>query len=69
MDNELIKMVAQKTGIPEDKAETAAETVVNELKKRLPQPIASQLDSVISGTGGGLGNAAKDLGGMFGGKQ
>ncbi len=69
MDNELIKMVAQMTGIPEDKGETAAQTVVNEVKKRLPQPIASQLDSVISGKGGGLGNAAKDIGGMFGGKE
>jgi hypothetical protein len=73
--DELIRQVAERTGIGEDKARTAVETVVGFLKQRLPAPIAGQLDGVLGGggAGGGLADQAGDvlggLGGMFGNKE
>ena len=72
---ELIKQVAQRTGISEAQAQTAVITVLGFLKGRLPEPIAGQLDSFLGGGGGadpgGLGGAAGSvlggLGGMLGG--
>ena len=69
--NELINQVVQRTGIPEDKAKMAVETVLGFLKTKLPAPIAGQIDSVVGGGGGessagGLGDVAGTLGGMFG---
>jgi hypothetical protein len=81
--DELIKSVVQRTGIGEDKARMAVDTVIGFLKGRLPAPIASQLDGVLGAGGGAAGgagaggaaNVAGDLmdkakgglGGMFGG--
>ena len=75
--DELIRQVAERTGIGEDKARTAVETVVGFLKERLPAPIAGHLDGVLgggaAGGGGGLAGQAGDvlggLGGMFGKKD
>lgn len=64
--DELVRMVAERTGISEDQARTAVTTVVGFIKDRLPEPIASQVDGVISGQGGGLGDVGGMLGGMFG---
>lgn len=58
MQEELVRMVAQKTGLPEDKARSAAETVIGYLKERLPSSIAGQLDN--PGTGN-MGEAAKSV--------
>jgi hypothetical protein len=66
---ELVNQIAQRTGISADKARTAVDTVVGYLKERLPDPVASQLDNVVSGKAtGGLSDAAQSLGGMFGKK-
>jgi hypothetical protein len=74
--DELINLVVQKTGISQDDARKAVEVIVNALKSKLPAPLASHLDSFISGgTGGGvsaLENEAGEmlkgkLGGLFGG--
>jgi hypothetical protein len=74
--DELIRQVAERTGLGEDKARTAVETVVGFLKQRLPAPIAGQLDGVISGGAGMAGGVADqagdvlgNLGGMFGKKE
>lgn len=68
--DELIKLVAQKTGISPDQARMAVETVLGFLKQRLPAPLASQLEAAL---GGGAmpnaGDALKGLGDMFGGKK
>jgi hypothetical protein len=71
--DELIKTVAQRTGLGEDKARVAVDTVINFLKGRLPGPVASQLDGALGG-GAGAGGAGDvmnqvkgGLGGMFGG--
>jgi hypothetical protein len=66
---QLINQVAQRTGIPEDKARAAVDTVVGYLKEHLPAPVASQLDSAVSGQGAqaegsGMMDKAK---GMLGG--
>lgn len=62
--DELVKMVAQKVGIPEDKARSAVDIVINQLKTKLPDPLAGQIDNALSGSGrsGGAG-----LGGGLGG--
>jgi hypothetical protein len=62
--DELTKLVMQKTGLGEDQAKAAAETVISFLKSKLPGPIAAQLDGVLGG--GAAGDAAKNLGGMLG---
>jgi uncharacterized protein (DUF2267 family) len=78
--DELIQQVSQRTGISEEKAREAVQTVLGFLKDRLPAPLAGQLDSVLDGAGGTIANAggaiadqAGDvlggLGGMLGGKK
>ena len=71
--DDLVNQVCQKTGISQDQAQQAVQTVMGFLKDRLPAPIASQLDNVLSGQGGAggaggiAGQAGQALGGMFGG--
>lgn len=69
--DELIKRITEQTGISEDQARSAVNTVAAFLKQKLPSPIAGQIDNVLSGAGGGmtdkLGDAAAKVGGMFGG--
>jgi|SwirhisoilCB1_FD_contig_31_13544298_length_452_multi_2_in_0_out_0_1 uncharacterized protein (DUF2267 family) len=65
--DELVSLVSQKTGLSEDKARSAVQVVIEHLKGRLPAPLASQLDSYLSGGGGtttasGLTDA---VGGLF----
>ena len=64
--NELVQMVAQRTGIGEDKARQAVQVVLEHLKGRLPGPLASQLDNYLQGQqgseGGGLGNLLGKVG-------
>lgn len=67
---ELIKRITEKTGISEDQARSAVNTVAGFLREKLPAPIAGQVDNVLSGGGGmtdTLGDAAKKVGSMFGG--
>jgi nucleoid DNA-binding protein len=62
--DELVKMVAKKTGLSEEMAETAVNLVLDYVKEKLPAPVAAQVDAVLSG-----GDAADMLGGLFGGKK
>jgi hypothetical protein len=75
--DELINLVVQKTGISQDDARKAVEVIVNELKSRLPAPIASHVDAFIAGgMSGGANTLASEagemlkgkLGGLFGGQ-
>jgi hypothetical protein len=68
--DELIKLVAEKTGLSREHAKLAVDTVLAFVKTRLPAPLAAQIDAVVGGGGvsGGLGQAgdiAKSLGGFF----
>ncbi|RPI65233.1 MAG: hypothetical protein EHM47_18940 [Ignavibacteriales bacterium] len=49
MMDDLIKKIVDKTGIPADKARSAAETVIGYIKSKLPDPISGQIDNVVSG--------------------
>ncbi|RPI58732.1 MAG: hypothetical protein EHM56_01015 [Chloroflexi bacterium] len=66
--DELINMVASKAGISQEQAQKAVTVVVGFLKDKLPAPIAGQIDSVLKGGKGGLGDVAGGLGGMLGKK-
>lgn len=65
---ELIKLVAKKTGLPEATAKVAVETVLNFLKQKLPESIGSQIDTLLSG-GELPTDLLQGLGGLFGGKK
>ena len=65
--DELVKLVVKKTGISETQAKQAIETIIGFLKKKLPAPIASQLDGVLKGDGGS--GIAGGLGKILGGKK
>ncbi len=62
--DELISMVVKKTGISQDQAKMAVQTVVQFIKEKLPAPIAGQIDGILSG--GSLKDAAGKLGGLLG---
>lgn len=73
---ELIRQVAERTGMDEANARTAVDTVVGFLKDRLPSPLAGQIDGVLGGASGVVGGLADQagsvlggLGGMLGGKK
>ena len=57
----LIKMVAERAGIDEGAAKTAIDVVIEQLKDRLPGPMADQVEGLLSGDGG---NPADALGGL-----
>ncbi len=70
---ELVKQIVSKTGISEDQARSAANTVIGFLKGKLPESIGGHLDSALGSAAGALGgvdpgSAASALGGPFGRK-
>jgi hypothetical protein len=67
--DEIINMVAQRAGINADQARTAVQTVIEQLKTRLPEPLASQIESALGGGAGGAGgqNLMGEVEGLFGG--
>ena len=69
--DELVNLVASKTGLPEDKARVAVKTVVDYLKERLPAPLASQVDNILNNGAAakGLDDLSKGLGSLLGGKN
>jgi hypothetical protein len=69
MTQQLVALVTQRTGISEDQARRAVETVAGYLREKLPGPVAAQLDSVLRGDGGSTqagADVASRLGGMMG---
>ncbi len=66
--DELIKLVSQKTGLPQDKAKLAVETVLNFLKQKLPAAVAGEIDGALAG-GSLPGDITKGLGNLLGGKK
>ncbi len=68
MKDELVEMVMEKTGLSKDMATSATDVVLDFLKKKLPGPVATQLDAALSGEGGDVGKVAGQLGGLLGKK-
>ncbi len=75
--NELIQRLIDRTGLPEEKAMMAADTVLGFLKEKLPGPVGAQIDGLMNGGGSGgndgsfadkAASMGSNLGGMFGGK-
>ena len=61
--DELVKLVAEKTGLSNEMAETAVKLVLDYVKDKLPAPVAGQIDALLDGD-----SAAADLlGGLLGG--
>ena len=60
---ELVKLVSKKTGLSEKAAAEAVDIVLDYIKKKLPKPVAAQVDAVL-----GAGSAMDALGGLFGKK-
>ncbi len=69
MNDELIKMVADKVGISQDKASTAVDTVLGYVKNKLPQGISSQIDNVVGGGSSSGGGVTDAIGGILGGNK
>jgi hypothetical protein len=68
--DDLVKMVSERTGLPADQARTAAQTVIDFLKSRLPESMAGYLDSALnSGTVNQVIGQAENLFGGLGGKE
>ncbi len=66
--DELVKLVAEKTGIPEKTARQAVEIVINYLKEKLPAPIAAQIDNALK-KGSSSGDISSNLGNLLGSKK
>jgi uncharacterized protein (DUF2267 family) len=72
--DEIIKMVASKTGLSEEMAKMAVEAVLSIVKTKLPPGIADQLEGFLDGKSDGsnpadlLGGLSDTLGGFFGNK-
>jgi len=65
---ELVNLVVEKTGLPKQTAQTVVTLVVDFIKKKLPAPVAAQVDAVLNNEGT-MGQAANLLGGLLGGKK
>jgi uncharacterized protein (DUF2267 family) len=63
--DDLINLVVQRTGISQEDARKAVEVVIDTLKSKLPAPIASHLDSFLSG---GVGTLAEEAGELLKGR-
>jgi BMFP domain-containing protein YqiC len=49
MLDQMIANVAQKTGLPPDKAKAAVESVVSQIKAKLPAPVSAHIDELMAG--------------------
>jgi nucleoid DNA-binding protein len=48
--NELVNLIVKKTGIPAATAQTIVKIVLDFLKKKLPAPVAGQIDGLMKGS-------------------
>ena len=62
--NELVELVAKKTGLSDEMAKVAVDTVVDYLKDKMPGSAGAQLDALLEG--GDLSDLLGGLGNLFG---
>lgn len=71
MKAELVKVIVEKAGLSEKKAEVVVEIMADFLKEKLPAPLNGYVDTALSGGNldmSALGNITSGLGGLFGKK-
>lgn len=73
-DKNIVELVAEKTGISEQQARDAVNTVAGYLKEKLPGPLEGQIDNLLRADVSGVAEQAEDfvkdkMGGLFGGKK
>jgi uncharacterized protein (DUF2267 family) len=73
---ELIRQVSQRSGISEDQARKAVDTVMNYMRDKLPASVSGTIDSALGGGANVAGDVADtaqnvlgNIGGMFGKKE
>ena len=71
--NEIIKMVASKTGMSDSVAKIAVDVVISQLKSKLPAGVGSQIDALLGDKSSAkssnpLGGLTDKLGGLLGKK-
>ena len=66
--NELVNLIVKKTNIPQATAQTIVNLVVDYLKKKLPAPVASQIDGLLSNDAN-VQQAENVVSGLFGKKK
>jgi hypothetical protein len=66
--DELLKQVTAKTGMSAEQVKPVVDSVLGFLKEKLPGGLGGHIDSLLGGGGANLGDVAKNLGGLFGGK-
>ena len=67
--DELVNLVVQKTGISQEDARKAVEVVVDQIKSKLPAPIASHVDAFLAGgMAGDMNTLAAEAGELLKGK-
>jgi hypothetical protein len=68
--NTLVTLVVERTGLGEDKARAAVDTIVGFLKQHAPAGLAGQIDSLVEGgDGSNVSGIASSIGGMVGRKE
>jgi hypothetical protein len=65
--NELVQLVQQKTGLSQEMAQKVVDTIAGYLKTKLPEPMASGLDSLLGGSAGtaATGDTTADAGSVM----
>lgn len=67
MNETLIKLVMEKTGLDQMKAQLAITVVLGFVKDKLPPELAGPVESILGGGGGGAGGALGGLGNVLSG--
>jgi hypothetical protein len=68
---ELAKLISERTGLPAEQAQAAAQTAIDFIKSKLPESVAGYVDTALnSGMVDDVAAQATNLlGGLFGKKQ
>jgi hypothetical protein len=69
VEKQILDLIQEKAGISEQQAKIALDTVVGFLKEKLPEPVAGQIDVVLTGDLSNLGGIMQGLGGLLGNKE
>ncbi|EFO78924.1 hypothetical protein OSCT_3219 [Oscillochloris trichoides DG-6] len=69
----IVQLIQEKTGISEEQAQGALNTVLGFLKEKLPEPLAAQIDGLVSSDVSAastvIDSVTSTLGGLFGKKE